>query len=368
MLDKIGVMIVDDSPTIRGAERLILQGNDLIKILDSASNGQEALNKLSSEDLRNKLDIILIDIEMPIMDGREAIPKIRELMKDVKIIIVTSLSRSNVQCSIEALMHYADEYVLKPSAEGGIASREEFSRELMAKVLALGTKKKKCIKASDTLKEPAYIEEKKITLPLSYNNSFTKTTLRPQALTIGASTGGPQAISTIFQGLKNYNFDIPIFITIHMPKNFTTLFADNLSAISGKDCLEAENGQVVIAGKVYIAPGDYHMEVIGTPNNTKIILNQNPPEHFCRPSVNPMLKSLAKIYGSRLLEVMLTGMGKDGIEGSRLVVEQGGTIIAQDEQTSVVWGMPGAVVNEKLAKNVLPLNLIAKEILRIMHG
>ncbi|MDF2964973.1 MAG: Chemotaxis response regulator protein-glutamate methylesterase [Rickettsiaceae bacterium] len=366
MTQKIEVMIIDDSPTIRGAMRLILQGDSSIEVREVASNGLEALQKLDNASLRDSLDVILIDIEMPVMDGREAIPQIRELMKDVKIIIVTSLSRSNIECSIEALMKYADEYILKPSVEGGISSREEFSREILQKVVALGSKKVKDEQNLNSYAKPEYLPSENNTKIFNINN--TVIIPRPHAIAIGASTGGPQAISSIFSGLKNYNFDIPIFITLHMPKNFTTLFASNLSIISGKECIEAREGEKVQAGKIYIAPGDYHMEIIGNLTNLTISLNQNPQEHFCRPSVNPMLRSLAKIYGARLLEVMLTGMGNDGIEGSRMVVEKGGAIIAQDEHSSVVWGMPGAVVKENLSRKVLPLELIAQEILRIMHG
>jgi two-component system chemotaxis response regulator CheB len=365
MSEKIEVMIIDDSPTIRGIERLILLRSNNINVTTVASNGRDALDKLENKELSSKLDVILIDIEMPIMDGREAIPKIRALMKNVKIIIVTSLSRNNIQSSIEALMKYADEYILKPTTAQGDASREVFAVELLEKVLALGEKR-----LHDKTHAAEQAKAKLISqqAPNPNFNSLSRVILKPLAIAIGASTGGPQAITTIFQNLKNFNFDIPIFITIHMPKNFTSMFASNLTIISGKECREAKDGEVVESNIIYVAPGDYHMKIINIDNKIQIRLNQNEPEHFCRPSVNPMLKSLSQVYGSRLLEVMLTGMGNDGIEGSRIVAEKGGSIIVQDEQSSVVWSMPGSVVAEGIFKKILPLNNIAQEIMRIMHG
>ncbi|EKE70520.1 CheB methylesterase domain-containing protein, partial [Oceanibaculum indicum] len=178
---------------------------------------------------------------------------------------------------------------------------------------------------------------------------------QPEAIAIGSSTGGPQALMKVLGNLRR-DLPQPIFITQHMPATFTPILAEHLSRASGWDCREGKDGEVVTPNRIYLAPGNYHM-VIEVEGGRKIIrLNQNPPENFCRPSVDPMLRSLAKAYGSRLLVLMLTGMGKDGQAGSEVAVQAGGTVAAQDEETSVVWGMPGAVATAGLCSAVLPLD------------
>jgi two-component system chemotaxis response regulator CheB len=180
---------------------------------------------------------------------------------------------------------------------------------------------------------------------------------RPEIITIGSSTGGPQAL---FQVLRDIgpNPGVPILVTQHMPPTFTKILAEHASRASGLLCKEAEDGEAIERGRVYIAPGDFHM-LLGVSNErTVVTINQDAPVNFCRPAVDPMLKSAVELYGNRILNIILTGMGADGMLGSQAVVDAGGTVIAQDELTSVVWGMPGAVATRGLCSAVLPVDQI----------
>jgi two-component system chemotaxis response regulator CheB len=188
--------------------------------------------------------------------------------------------------------------------------------------------------------------------------------LVPSVLAIGSSTGGPQALLTLFETLKN-KIKLPIFITQHMPPTFTTILAEHIASASGTRCAEAEDGEAVEEGRIYLAPGDYHMTVKRDGGKVVLSLNQDPPVNFCRPAVDPMLESLRAVYGSHVLTVILTGMGQDGLVGGRAIADEGGTVIAQDEETSVVWGMPGAVATGGVCSAVLPLDKIGPEILKI---
>jgi two-component system chemotaxis response regulator CheB len=181
---------------------------------------------------------------------------------------------------------------------------------------------------------------------------------RPDCLAIGSSTGGPQALFKIFQ-MMGRMAPVPIFVTQHMPATFTTILADHLAQASGMPAAEAKDGEPVVQGRIYVAPGDYHM-VVQVEGGRKIVrIEKSPPENYCRPAVDPMLRSIARAYGGRALVVILTGMGHDGREGAQKLVDAGGVVVAQDEPTSVVWGMPGAVATSKLCSAVLPLSDIA---------
>lgn len=188
---------------------------------------------------------------------------------------------------------------------------------------------------------------------------------KPRILVVGSSTGGPQALFTFFKGL-NGKLPVPALITQHMPPNFTKILAQHLSKSAGLPADEAQDGELLRAGHIYVAPGDYHMRVEEVDAAKKITLNQGPPENYCRPAVNPMLRSVAELYGSNVLVVILTGMGYDGMKGGEDIVAAGGTIIAQDEATSVVWGMPGAVASAGLCTAVLPIDELAPYVAEFM--
>ncbi|MBN8543760.1 MAG: chemotaxis protein CheB [Alphaproteobacteria bacterium] len=191
-------------------------------------------------------------------------------------------------------------------------------------------------------------------------------THRFEALAIASSTGGPQALSALFKSLRGGISHVPVFITQHMPANFTTVLAETISRDAHMDCHEAKDGEMVKSGVIYLAPGDYHMLVEFSGKGPVLRLNQDPPVNFCRPAADPMFAALASFYKDRLLGVVLTGMGSDGLEGAKKIVAAGGTIIAQDEKTSVVWGMPKAVSDAKIAKAVLPLDQMGHYIVRAL--
>ncbi|MGE0109659.1 MAG: chemotaxis protein CheB, partial [Bdellovibrionales bacterium] len=195
----------------------------------------------------------------------------------------------------------------------------------------------------------------------------TDTIFRPEVIAIGSSTGGPQAL---FRVIKDMGADLhqPIVITQHMPPAFTAILADHISRQCGVECHEAKEGDVLIPGHYYVAPGDYHMLIQPKGAGATVHLVQDPPENFCRPAVDPMLRSLVPIYGRKLLVVILTGMGQDGMRGSQVVVQGGGAVVAQDEKTSVVWGMPGAVATAGLCSAVLPLTEIGAYVRRTAMG
>ncbi len=359
---KIRVMLVDDSAVVRGMVTKALQESPFIEVVASVMNGQSAVNIV--QEIRP--DIILLDVEMPEMNGLEALPLLLAASPTSKIIMVSSLTQHNADISMNALKLGATECVAKPSSRGDKSITEAFFRDLVHTVITLGKNAKNITPAayqptaqpSPTIIKPEH--QAKSSYPLFVPSHEIR------CLAIGSSTGGPQALMHIFKFLHGKNFKVPIFITQHMPATFTKILAEHLRSASGMPCEEGEEGMEAKSGAIYIAPGDYHMIPKILNNKITISLNQNDPVNFCRPAVDPMFSALAKIYGKHLLGVVLTGMGQDGLEGARTINAQGGNVVAQDEATSVVWGMPGAVAKGNQAKAVLPLGEIATLIARVM--
>ncbi|HEX7969537.1 MAG TPA: chemotaxis response regulator protein-glutamate methylesterase [Stellaceae bacterium] len=357
-------MVVDDSAVIRGLIIRSLELDPEITVVASASNGEMALNALARHDI----EVVVLDIEMPIMDGLTALPKLLAAKPGLKIIIASTLTRRGADISMRALAAGAADYLTKP-AISVIISADEFKRDLLAKVKVLGEASRGIVALKSLRSTPPALRR---TEELAPDHPLRRViALRPmsretpEVVAIGASTGGPQALFRVLGALKGA-VSQPIFITQHMPATFTTILAEHIARASGFSATEAADGEPVSAGHVYIAPGDFHMTVEQTAPGHKVVrVAKGPPENFCRPSVDPMLRSLAANYGSRLLSLVLTGMGKDGLAGSKAVVEAGGTVIAQDEATSVVWGMPGAVARAGLCSAVLPLGEIGPFVCRL---
>jgi two-component system chemotaxis response regulator CheB len=336
-------------------------------VVASASNGAMALQLLKNETV----DVVLLDIEMPEMDGLTALPKILELKPSVKIIMVSTLSQRGAEISLQALALGAADYVPKPSSRGDANANDAFYKELREKVTALGLSNsgakpivvappKPSVPKVDPIAQKAVIAPTPIPPSLVKQDTLVRSNYAlprhtVKAIAIGSSTGGPQALMQIFAAVKNSLSDIPVFITQHMPPTFTTILAEHIAKSGGKICTEANQGDVVKAGCIYIAPGDYHMVPQAQGGQVVLSLNQNPPVNYCRPSVDPMLDALATIYGKNLLTLILTGMGHDGMEGCKKVIATGGTVVAQDEASCVVYGMPKAVVESKLAGAVISL-------------
>ncbi|MEE9140808.1 MAG: chemotaxis response regulator protein-glutamate methylesterase [Alphaproteobacteria bacterium] len=366
--EPFNVLLVDDSAVVRGMLCRILECDPGIKVVATVANGEMAIKALA----RHPVDVVVLDIEMPVMDGLTALPKLIEVDPNVKVIMASTLTMRNADISLKALQLGAADYVAKPTAAGVIASGYDFRHEFLSKVKALGAARRRGKGFAGPTTEagagratrgaqPAKARKAHKSAEISLRRALVPV---PEVVAIGSSTGGPQALFTLFPGLVE-KITQPILLTQHMPVTFTTILAEHIGKVCGRPCAEAVNGESILEGRIYVAPGNYHM-MVEEADGKRIRLSQHPPENFCRPSVDPMLRSLARVYGRRVLSVILTGMGQDGLKGGEAVTEAGGAVIAQDEETSVVWGMPGAVAMAGLCSAVLPLDSIVPYVSKIV--
>lgn len=364
----IHVMLVDDSAVVRGFIGRILENEADIKIVASVANGEQGV----SSTARHHPDIVILDIEMPVMDGITALPKILAASPGVRVIMCSTLTVRNAEVTMKALELGATDCIAKPSNSTEIHSAGDFKLDIVARVRALGRRAN-----ASSLPRPAasnaaarlaaapgqpansvYSGGQNAALkhktPFELRKHLPGEVFRPNLLAIGSSTGGPQALFKVIEHFKN--FDVPIVVTQHMPATFTKILAQHITMQTGVTALEGESGMPVEKGKVYVAPGGHHMTFAKKDNGIiEILLDEGPPENFCKPSVDPMLRSALKLWGPKILTVILTGMGHDGLDACKSVAEGGGRIVAQDQETSVVWGMPGAVAVAGICTNVLPL-------------
>ncbi|MDD4615891.1 MAG: chemotaxis response regulator protein-glutamate methylesterase [Alphaproteobacteria bacterium] len=352
---RIRVMVVDDSLVIRGFITRALESDLRFRVVATASNGQIALDILR----RISADVIILDIEMPVMDGLTAIPKLKEIDPSVQIVMASTLTQKNAEVSLKAMSLGATDYLPKPSARE-MAVPNAFQHELREKVGELASLARKA-RALKTGQRPA------LEKPERHIKFRPMPSIKPEVIAIGSSTGGPQALFEVIVKIGK-GLSQPIVITQHMPPSLTTILADHIAKQCAVDCIEAKDGDILEPGRFHIAPGDFHMLFVGGSPAPKIRLVKDPPENWCRPSVDPMLRSLVGVYGGRILTVILTGMGQDGMKGSDNVVKAGGAVIAQDEKTSVVWGMPGAVAEAGLCSAVVPLHEIGAMVRRIAQN
>ncbi len=343
----IRVLLVDDSAIIRGLMSKALSQDTSIEIVGAASNGEIAINMAKS----TQPDIIILDIEMPVMDGIIALPHLLVVAPKCKIIMASTLTERNANISLQALSLGAADYLTKPTTKFG-DDVESFYRQLTMKIHAL-TDGKIPVEASIV---PS-VQKPVVLAPIALSQeSLSSAGIR--AIAIASSTGGPQALMSVFEQIKGQFNHLPIFITQHMPPTFTAILADHLGKAGNRETFEAKDGLEVVEGQAYVAAGDYHMTVSESLGKVRIHTNQDPQENFCRPAADVMLRSLSAVYGKRLLLIVLTGMGQDGMLGAKEVIKNGGHVIAQDEASSVVYGMPKAVAENKLCKAILPLSNI----------
>lgn len=365
--DPVRVLLVDDSLVVRGLMARILGEEPAIRVVASVGNGQLAIDRLR----HTPADVVVLDIEMPVMDGITALPRLLAIDRGLRIIIASTLSTRNAQISIRCLEAGAADYIPKPSASreisGFAGGSDAFRRELVAKVLAHGGQRRRgerrdlplpqgeraCSPASAA--GPRALASRKPSLSM------------PRVLAIGSSTGGPQALQVFLKGLGP-QVRLPILITQHMPPMFTTILARHIAAHTGIACAEAEDGEPLRPGRAYLAPGDYHMLVEARTGGTVLRLTQEAPVNFCRPAVDVLYGSVARCFGAAALAVVLTGMGCDGLKGGEDIVRAGGTVLAQDETSSVVWGMPGAVATAGLCSAVLPPAELSRLVARLAAG
>jgi two-component system chemotaxis response regulator CheB len=377
-VDKVRVLIVDDSAVMRKIIASALQKEPSIEIAGFAANGIQAIEAIQTCNP----DVVTLDIEMPEMDGLTALREIRKENKYLPIIMFSSLTHKGAQAAVMALTAGASDYVGKPAnATGGIDDAfKVLETELIPKIIGLAKRVKSRREregaGASTQKPATSIAPKPLVIlkpvapvkPItSIASKISKATsgvlAKPaEAVCIGVSTGGPEALMQVF-GAFNAPLSVPIFIVQHMPADFTALLAARLSATGVMTVKEAEEGEIAEPGMAYIAPGGFHMTVSRPGTKTIIHLNTEPPENSCRPAVDVLFRTAAEVYGNHLLAVMLTGMGYDGLKGSQVIKEKGGQVIAQDEASSVIWGMPGAVVQAGLADGVLPIDKITDEII-----
>lgn len=361
----IRVMIVDDSVVVRSLLRRWLTAEG-IEICSVHRSGREAIDAI----VQSNPDVVILDIEMPDMDGITALPLILERQPGVAVLMASSMTRRNAEISIRCLSMGAADFLPKPDVTRDANATEGFHADLVNKVRVLGSRRRDRQPASPArARTPqAAAAPARAVRPGPDIVLRAPGRLRPRALAIGSSTGGPQALGELFRALKSRPLPVPVFVTQHMPPNFTAVLAEHIGSASGMPAWEGVQGMPVRPGHIYVAPGGFHMVVGGSGSGPVIEINSEPPVNFCRPAVDPLFQSLVAVYGPAVLAVVLTGMGNDGALGGLAVANAGGTVLAQDEASSVVWGMPGQVAQAGACAAVLPIKDIGPKILSLVSG
>ncbi|QDU21972.1 chemotaxis-specific protein-glutamate methyltransferase CheB [Urbifossiella limnaea] len=335
----IRVLIVDDSAVFRRAVAGELSADPTLEVVGTAANGRIALAKLAQV----VPDLVVLDVEMPELDGLATLREIRKTYPKLPVIMFSAVTERGAAATLDALALGATDYFPKPAGGGLDASLRVIREELIPEIKALCTR-------------PA-------ALPPTPHVGPVPVSGRVDVVAVAASTGGPNALADLFAGLP-VDFPVPVVIAQHMPPMFTRQLAERLSARFAVRVEEGRAGAALAPGHAWIAPGDYHLVLARDAAGVRVVLNQEPPENSCRPAADVMFRSVAKAYGPAALGVVLTGMGQDGLRGSEAIRAAGGRVIVQDEATSVVWGMPGAVARAGLADRVLPLAQLAPEVVR----
>lgn len=356
-MGKVRVLVVDDAVVVRKIVTDVLSADPAIEVVGTAANGKIALSKI--EQL--KPDLVTLDVEMPEMDGLEALAALRKIYPTLPVIMFSTLTERGASTTIDALMLGANDYVTKPANVGSVtAAMAQVREQLIPKVKAL-------CGIGPVVTAPIRRFPARPSMAVGAGRSPARAS-RVDVVAIGVSTGGPNALAEVFRSLPG-NLPVPIVVVQHMPPNFTRLLAERLDGRSPLHVAEAGNGRPMEAGLAWIAPGDYHAVVRRQGSLVHVTTNQGPPENSCRPSVDTLFRSVVDVYGPNVLGVIMTGMGHDGLAGCERIRAAGGHVIIQDEATSVVWGMPGAVSQAGLADKTLPLSRISAEIVaRVQVG
>jgi two-component system chemotaxis response regulator CheB len=349
-VDPIRVMVVDDSSVVRKIVSDVLSADPEIQVVGTAVNGRVALAKLD----RLKPDLVTMDMEMPEMNGIEAVRALRARRLDLPIIMFCSSSERGATAALDALAAGANDYVTKPARlEGARQAAHSVRRELLPRVKALTGR------SIGTAGAPT---RGSLPRPTGSGNRALPPKV-PAVLLIAASTGGPEALAKLMLALPA-SLPVPVLLVQHMPPVFTRQFAERLDRLAPLEVREAEDGDALVPGVVYVAPGDFHLTVRTVGRRREVALDQSPPENFCRPSADRLFLSASAAFHGAVLSVVLTGMGADGRAGAADIRGSGGTVLVQDRATSVVWGMPGVIAEAGLADEVVPLGGMADAICR----
>ena len=379
----IRVMVVDDAVVVRGLIARWVEAETGLQLVASLRSGRETIEQVERTDP----DVVILDVDMPDIDGITALPRLLAKQRDLVVIMASTLTRRNAEISLRALALGAADYVPKPETTRGITTSTSFRRELIDKIRALGARRRRLAElrahppaapaapgapprpGSPVTGAPlAHVPSPELAPAHPAIKLRPFSPLPPRVLLVGSSTGGPQALNALVARLNGVIDDAPVLLVQHMPPTFTTILGEHLSRASGRVAREAVHGEPVRAGQIYIAPGGRHMRVVRSAGDPQIALDDGALVNFCKPSVDPMFSSAAEVWGAKCLAVVLTGMGSDGTRGAGSIVAAGGAVIAQDEASSVIWGMPGSVTNAGLCSSVLPLDQIAPKVVRLFSG
>jgi two-component system chemotaxis response regulator CheB len=361
-------MLVDDSVVIRGMISRWLGSEPDIVVAASLRTGLEAVNQVE----RINPDIAILDIEMPELDGISALPKLLAKKRNLIVIMASTLTRRNAEISFKALSLGASDYIPKPESTRESGAAEIFRHDLVQKIRHLGAKVRRSSSTAHVhAHSPALDHAPRAPAAPAAAAPIVRRSLSmqaPRVLLIGSSTGGPQALMSLVAEIGPVIDRYPVLITQHMPPTFTTILAEHLARASSRPAREAVDGEAIKPGHIYLAPGGRHMRVARQGAGAVIALEDGPPINFCKPAVDPLFSSAIDVWQGSTLALILTGMGSDGMRGGKDIVAAGGSVIAQDEATSVVWGMPGAAANAGICAAVLPLNQIAPKLVRLFSG
>jgi len=373
------VLVIDDSAVARGLMTRWIEEDRDLELIGSAVDGEQGLQR--AKELQP--DLIVLDVEMPKMDGLAALPLLLKAVPTCKVVMASTLTRRGGEVTIRALSMGAADYTPKPQA-GRLAGADEFRDTLISKLKALAPRKRMELPTGKTaqpgqptgrtFRAPTAKEKapaKRAFAPVARSpiarGNTPKAKGTPQIIAIGSSTGGPQALREVIEAIPA-DIKAPIVLAQHMPALFTKILGEHLTKAGKLTCKEAEDKERLKPATLYIAPGDFHLTVRKDAGGFYACLDQTPPINFCRPAVDPLFQSVSEATGGVALGVVLTGMGHDGREGARALRNAGGTVLAQDEKTSVVWGMPGAVAEAGLADEILPLKDVGSAIVRRAKG
>ncbi len=348
----IRVLICDDSFTVRSIIARILRAEPDIEIAGLAADGEKAAEALR----RGGIDVVVLDVEMPVMDGLTALPKLLKIDPSVRVIMASSLTTAGGAIAMQALQAGAADYVPKPAAN----QTDEFVREILAKIRGQARLRRQRATPA-TPRPPATVRATPVAA------GATRPAKAPRLLAIGSSTGGPQALFGFFRALTQ-PLRVPIVVTQHMPPVFTRSLAEHIARLGARGCTEAVDDELLAPDRIYVAPGDRHLAILARGPDLYVQLTSEPPENSCRPAVDAMLRSATAACAGRVLAVILTGMGQDGLRGAQGLVEAGGCVLAQDEASSVVWGMPGAVAKAGICHAVLGIDELAAKVTQIMNS